>query len=79
MTLAMVFPGQGSQSQGMLADLAAQHQQVTDTYAEASDILGYDLSFQRQHPWKREFHPDRILLHGADPGHHSFPESRILA
>ena len=43
MTLAMVFPGQGSQSQGMLADLAAQHQQVTDTYAEASDILGYDL------------------------------------
>ncbi len=43
MTLAMVFPGQGSQSQGMLADLAAQHQEVTDTYAEASDILGYDL------------------------------------
>ena len=43
MTLAMVFPGQGSQSQGMLADLAAQHPLVTDTYAEASDILGYDL------------------------------------
>ncbi len=43
MTLAMVFPGQGSQSQGMLADLAAQHEEVTDTYAEASDILGYDL------------------------------------
>ena len=43
MTLAMVFPGQGSQSQGMLADLAAQHPEVTDTYAQASNILGYDL------------------------------------
>ncbi len=43
MTLAMVFPGQGSQSQGMLADLAAQHQEVSDTFAEASDSLGYDL------------------------------------
>jgi len=41
--LAMVFPGQGSQSQGMLAALAAQHPEVTGTYAEASDILGYDL------------------------------------
>ena len=43
MTLAMVYPGQGSQSQGMLADLAAQHPEVTDTYAQASNILGYDL------------------------------------
>ena len=43
MTIAMVFPGQGSQSQGMLAALAAQHREVSDTYAEASDILGYDL------------------------------------
>ena len=43
MTLAMVFPGQGSQSQGMLADLAAQHQEVSETFAEASDSLGYDL------------------------------------
>jgi [acyl-carrier-protein] S-malonyltransferase len=39
----MVFPGQGSQSQGMLAELAAQHPEVSDTYAEASDMLGYDL------------------------------------
>jgi len=39
----MVFPGQGSQSQGMLADLAAQHQEVSDTFAEASECLGYDL------------------------------------
>jgi len=39
----MVFPGQGSQSQGMLAELAAQHPEVSDTYTEASDTLGYDL------------------------------------
>ena len=43
MTIAMVFPGQGSQSPGMLAELAAQHPEVSDTYAEASDMLGYDL------------------------------------
>ena len=43
MTLAMVFPGQGSQSPGMLAEISAQHEEVTDTYAQASDILGYDL------------------------------------
>lgn len=43
MTLAMVFPGQGSQSQGMLAELAARYPQLTDTFAEASDRLGYDL------------------------------------
>lgn len=43
MTLAMVFPGQGSQSQGMQADLAPQFDVVGETYAEASGILGYDL------------------------------------
>ena len=43
MTLAMVFPGQGSQSQGMLADLAAEHEEVTATFSEAGKILGYDL------------------------------------
>lgn len=39
----MVFPGQGSQSQGMQADLAAAYEEIADSYAEASDILGYDL------------------------------------
>lgn len=39
----MVFPGQGSQSVGMQADLAAEYPVVQQTYAEASDILGYDL------------------------------------
>ncbi len=39
----MVFPGQGSQSVGMQADLAAQYPVVQQTYAAASEILGYDL------------------------------------
>ena len=43
MTKAMVFPGQGSQSVGMQADLAAEYPIVQQTYAEASDILEYDL------------------------------------
>ena len=43
MSIAMVFPGQGSQSQGMQADLAAAYPFVQDIYAEASAVLGYDL------------------------------------
>ena len=43
LTIAMVFPGQGSQSQGMQADLATAYPCVQEAYAEASDILGYDL------------------------------------
>jgi [acyl-carrier-protein] S-malonyltransferase len=39
----MVFPGQGSQSVGMLAALAERHAEVRATFAEAADILGYDL------------------------------------
>lgn len=39
----MVFPGQGSQSQGMQGDLAAAFPEVAEVYAEASEILGYDL------------------------------------
>ena len=41
--IAAVFPGQGSQSAGMLADLAAEWPQVEQTFAEASDALGEDL------------------------------------
>lgn len=40
---AFVFPGQGSQAVGMLADLAAEHEIVQATFAEASEELGYDL------------------------------------
>ncbi|KJS31986.1 ACP S-malonyltransferase [Stutzerimonas kunmingensis] len=42
-SLAFVFPGQGSQSLGMLAELGAQQSVVVDTFAEASSALGYDL------------------------------------
>ena len=42
-TLAFVFPGQGSQSVGMLAELAQQHPLVRDTFAEASEGAGVDL------------------------------------
>jgi len=41
--LAFVFPGQGSQKIGMLADLAANYPVVEQTFAEASEVLGYDL------------------------------------
>ena len=42
-TLAIVFPGQGSQSIGMLSALATDYSQVVDTFELASDVLGYDL------------------------------------
>ncbi|MEM5529799.1 ACP S-malonyltransferase [Gammaproteobacteria bacterium AS21] len=38
-----VFPGQGSQQVGMLADLAAEHDIIEQTFAQASAVLGYDL------------------------------------
>jgi [acyl-carrier-protein] S-malonyltransferase len=41
--LAFVFPGQGSQSVGMLADLAAAHAGVRATFDEASEGAGVDL------------------------------------
>ncbi|MEO1594471.1 MAG: ACP S-malonyltransferase [Pseudomonadota bacterium] len=41
--MAFVFPGQGSQSVGMLADMAARSPIVGDTFATASAALGYDL------------------------------------
>jgi [acyl-carrier-protein] S-malonyltransferase len=41
--LAFVFPGQGSQSIGMLAELAELHPAVRDTFVEASDGAGVDL------------------------------------
>lgn len=41
--LAFVFPGQGSQKIGMLADLENAFKQVSDTFSEASDVLGYDM------------------------------------
>ena len=41
--LAFVFPGQGSQSVGMLADLAVVYPEVKRTFERASEVLGKDL------------------------------------
>ena len=41
--LAFIFPGQGSQSVGMLSDLAVAHTEVESTFQAASEVLGYDL------------------------------------
>src|SRR5580700_7880460 len=46
MLLAFVFPGQGSQSVGMLGVLAKLSSVIEGTFADASEVLGYDL-------WKR--------------------------
>jgi len=43
MSLAIVFPGQGSQSVGMLKDFYAAYPLVKDAFQKAADVLGYDL------------------------------------
>jgi [acyl-carrier-protein] S-malonyltransferase len=43
MKVAFVFPGQGSQSVGMLSELAGSYPEVRQTFDEASVALGYDL------------------------------------
>lgn len=40
---AMVFPGQGSQTVEMLAELAGDYPIVQETFKQASEVLGYDL------------------------------------
>ncbi len=49
MALGFVFPGQGSQSLGMLAELAEHYPVVQQTFAVASDVLSYDLWQLVQH------------------------------
>lgn len=49
MTIAWIFPGQGSQAIGMMADLAAAHPQVQTTFHEASEAIGIDLWQMAQH------------------------------
>jgi [acyl-carrier-protein] S-malonyltransferase len=41
--VVIIFPGQGSQSVGMLSDIAQQYPEVLQTFADASAVLGYDL------------------------------------
>ncbi len=41
--LGIVFPGQGSQQVGMLVDLANEFKEIKQTFAEAHQVLGYDL------------------------------------
>ena len=41
--IAFVFPGQGSQKIGMLAELAQDHAIIKETFDQASDVLGYDM------------------------------------
>ncbi len=43
MNTAFVFPGQGSQSIGMLSDFLPQYPIVLDLFAQASDAVGYDI------------------------------------
>ncbi len=43
-TTAAIFPGQGSQAVGMGADFAASYEAARDVFAQADDILGYNLS-----------------------------------
>jgi len=51
---AFLFPGQGSQSVGMMTDLAAGSDLVRATFDEASEVLGYDLwSLAEQGPEER--------------------------
>jgi len=42
-TFAMLFPGQGSQSLGMLSSMAKTFPLIIKTFSQASDALGYDL------------------------------------
>jgi [acyl-carrier-protein] S-malonyltransferase len=55
MSLAFVFPGQASQSIGMMSELAKLSAVIETTFAEASEVLGYDL-------WQRcQVGPEELL------------------
>jgi [acyl-carrier-protein] S-malonyltransferase len=49
MKSAFIFPGQGSQSVGMLGAAAENWPIIEKTFSEASDVLGYDLWHLCQH------------------------------
>ena len=69
-TLAFVFPGQGSQSLAMLAELSELHPLVRETFAEASDGAGVDLwALSQQGPEEQlnrtEYTQPALLAAGA--------------
>jgi len=49
MKSAFIFPGQGAQSVGMLSDAAENWTMVSETFDDASNVLGYDLWHLCQH------------------------------
>lgn len=54
MSSVFLFPGQGSQSVGMMSDLAANHPQVRESFDTASKVLGFDLwELSQQGPAER--------------------------
>jgi [acyl-carrier-protein] S-malonyltransferase len=59
MSLAFVFPGQGSQSIGMMSSLARVSPVIQATFSEASAVLGYDL-------WQRCQTGPAELLHSTE-------------
>jgi [acyl-carrier-protein] S-malonyltransferase len=59
MTVALVFPGQGSQSVGMLNSVTGEHPVVRSTVDEASTVLGYDL-------WERIASGPEALLNATE-------------
>jgi len=70
--LAFVFPGQGSQSVGMLAELADAHPSIRDTFAEASEGAGVDLwQISRENPDEQlnrtEYTQPALLAAGVAP------------
>ena len=58
--IAFVFPGQGSQSVGMLAELGANHRVVVETFSQASQVLGYDLWQLVQHDQRGQLNQTHI-------------------
>lgn len=64
---AFVFPGQGSQAVGMLAEMAAAWPVIEETFGEASAALGYDLWALTQQGPAEELNKTRRLNRRCSP------------